>query len=156
MPIDTQGGKAVEYGNTLERFVQHILSDRKYEFIRQRSFLAACCLDQPIYTKQISIGNSIYNTPIKSDFMIRHPDKWPDKVIIECKWQQIAGSVDEKYPYTVQNIKEKYPCPAIVLLDGGGYKPGAKNWLCEQIDGSQLIAVFNMSEFTRWVNKGGL
>lgn len=154
--LPTQGGNAVEYGNTLERFVLHILNDRKYEFIPHRRFIAACCLEQPIFTQQMPFGDSIYNTPMKADFMLRHHDKWPDRLIIECKWQQSSGSVDEKYPYTVQNIKEQYPCPAIILLDGGGYKPGAKRWLCEQVDDEKLIAVFSMSEFQKWVNRGGL
>ena len=78
--------------------------------------------------------------------MLYHPVKHPGKLIIECKWQQIAGSVDEKYPYTVQNIRERYPCRTIILLDGNGYKPGAKEWLCSQVD-DKLLAVFSMSEF---------
>jgi hypothetical protein len=153
--LPTQGGNAVEYGNQLERFVWHTLTDKKYEFVPSRRFLAACCLPQPLFTKQIVIGNSIYNTPLKSDFMLYHPQKHPNKLIIECKWQQVSGSVDEKYPYTVQNIREKYPCPAIILLDGEGYKPGAKAWLCEQVD-DHLLAVFSMSEFQKWVNRGNL
>jgi hypothetical protein len=151
----TQGGKAVEYGNTLERFVLHTLNDRKYTFVHNRRFIAACCLEQPLYTRQITVGESIYHTPLRADFMLYHPVKHLGKLIIECKWQQIAGSVDEKYPYTVQNIREKYPCPTIILLDGNGYKPGAKEWLCSQVD-DKLLAVFSMSEFQKWVNKGGL
>lgn len=154
-PPKTQGGTAVEYGNQLERFVWHTLMDRKYEFVPAKRFLASRILPQPIFTRQIVIGNSIYNTPLKSDFMLHHPQKWPDSLIIECKWQQVSGSVDEKYPYTVQNIKEKYPCPAVILLDGDGYKPGAKAWLCSQVD-DKLLAVFSMSEFQKWVNKGNL
>lgn len=40
----------------------------------------------PLFTKQIVIGESIYNTPLKSDFMLYHPQKHPDKLIIERKW----------------------------------------------------------------------
>jgi hypothetical protein len=32
--------------------------------------------------------------------------KFSDGLIIECKWQESAGSVDEKYPFVVLNIKK--------------------------------------------------
>lgn len=52
------------------------------------------------------------------------------KIRIECKWQQSPGSVDEKLPYLYLNAVEKYPeQDIIILLDGGGYKAGAKAWL---------------------------
>lgn len=154
--IPTQGGNAVEFGNELEAFVWNALVRRKYEYVPREKFFPACVLPQPLFTKQIVVGDSIYDTPLKSDFMLYHPEKFPQKLIIECKWQQISGSVDEKYPYTVQNIREKYLCPAIILLDGGGYKPGAKRWLCSQVDNEKLLAVFSMAEFQKWVNKGNL
>src|SRR5215210_6062166 len=97
----TQGGRATLTGNSLEQFVLHILDDKDYEFIPQKKFLAACDLEQPLYTKQIYIGNSIYGRPLKVDFMLYHPEKHPDKLIIECKWQQALGTTDEKYPYNV-------------------------------------------------------
>ena len=89
------------------------------------------------------------------DFHLFHPEKHPDGLIIESKWQQSVGSVDEKYPYLVLNIKTKYPAKTIIILDGRGYKPKAKIWLRSQI-GNNLIAVFDMSEFQVWANKGGL
>jgi len=55
----------------------------------------------------------------------------------------------------MQNIKEQSPYPAIILLDGEGYKGGAKEWLKKQVD-NKLLGVFNMGEFTKWVNLGNL
>ncbi len=154
--LPTQGGRAVRTGNALERIVKNALEDNKYTYVPSRKFIAACCLPQPLYTSQINIANSIYGTKLISDFMLYHPEKWPDKLVIECKWQQSSGSVDEKYPYNVLNIREIYPCPAIILLDGEGYKVGAANWLRRQVDGKKLLAVFTMMQFQAWVNNDNL
>lgn len=83
-------------------------------------------------------------------------NKFPDGLIIECKWQQSNGSVDEKYPFTVYNIL-KIGVPTIILLDGKGYKRQAMEWLKSQAHPSKaLIGVYDMSEFQSLVNKGFL
>src|SRR3712207_4391487 len=155
-PKGTQGGRAVLTGNSLEQFVLHTLEDRDYEYIPQKKFLAACILEQPLYTAQIFVGDSIYGRPLKVDFMLYHPEKWPNKLVIECKWQQGAGTADEKYPYTVLNIQNVYPCPAIILLAGAGFRSGAASWLRAQVDGEKLLHVFSMEEFQTWVNNDNL
>lgn len=152
----TQGSRAVKTGNALERVVLHILNDKHYEFIKPKEFFAACDLLQPLYTKQIYIGNSIYGRPLKVDFMLYHPEKYPNKLIIECKWQQGKGTTDEKYPYNVQNIRDMYPCPAVILLDGAGFRSGAGAWLRAQVDSAKLLNVFSMVEFQTWVNNDNL
>ena len=136
----TQGGRAVRTGNALERVVLHALDDNKYTFVPRHRFIPACVLPQPLYTRQINAYDSVYGTQVFSDFMLYHPEKWPDRLIIECKWQQSSGSVDEKYPYNVLNIREQCPCPCIILLDGEGYKPGAAAWLRRQVDQKEIAS----------------
>jgi|ERR1051326_837611 DNA adenine methylase len=155
-PKVTQGSRAVKTGNALERVVLHALNDNNYTFIPPKKFLAACCLPQPLYTKQIYATEGIYGYMLRHDFMLYHPEKWPNKLIIECKWQQGRGSVDEKYPYNVLNIQEKYLCPAIILLDGAGFRSGAGAWLRAQVDRKKLLHVFSMMEFQTWVNNDNL
>jgi hypothetical protein len=82
------------------------------------------------------------------DFLLYDADV-DQYLVIECKWQQSPGSVDEKYPYLVRNIKEQSPYPCLVLLDGNGYKPAAKEWLLTQVD-EKLLGVLSMSEFVKW------
>ena len=99
---------------------------------------------------------SIYETPRKCDFLVLNKDKFPDGLIIECKWQHSKGSVDEKYPFALFNIF-KIGVPTIILLDGGGYKPAAMKWLKDQVDEKRaLIGVHNMTEFQALVNKNFL
>jgi site-specific DNA-adenine methylase len=153
--MTTQGGKANKTGNTLERFIMHTLDDKGYTFIDRKNFQKACFLHQPFYTRQYHIGQSVYGTDLNCDFILFHPEKHPNRLIIECKWQQSTGTTDEKYPYFVLNIKEKFNCPTIVLLDGEGYRTGAGAWLRSQVD-DKLLHVFTMGEFTKWANNGNI
>lgn len=151
-----QGGSiANKTGNNLEQFIENALIDREYIQIDKKQFNSALYLEQAIYTKQFYIGKSIYGTSIYCDFIIYHPDKHPNCLVIESKWQQTGGSVDEKYPYTIINIQTKYPYKTILILDGGGYKKGAEEWMRNQI-GNNLIHVFSMSEFQTWINKNNI
>lgn len=108
------------------------------------------------YSKQVPCGKSIYETDRKCDFLVLNLDKFPDGLIIECKWQQSKGSVDEKYPFSLFNII-KIGVPTIILLDGGGCKPAALKWLKDQVDPKRaLIGVYTMAEFQKLVNNGFL
>jgi hypothetical protein len=153
--MEQAGTKANYTGKILEDFIEGRLKERGYTYIDHKKFLPALYLGQAIYTRQLVIGKSIYGTDLKSDFVLFHPEKHPDCLAIEAKWQQSSGSVDEKYPFLVVNIQTKYPYKAIILLDGGGYKPQAKVWLKTQI-GNNLLAVFSMSEFSKWANQKNL
>lgn len=153
--MDISGKHANYTGSTLEKFIANRLDERKYQFIPRNKFEAAIYLGQPIYTSQYHLGDSIYGTPMYGDFILYHPTKWSECLIIESKWQQSGGSVDEKFPYFVLNIQQRHPHKTVVLLDGGGYKKQAEAWLRGQV-GNNLLHVFNMSEFQKWCNKGNI
>lgn len=142
-------------GNQLERFIEERLVQAGYVFVSRDRFRAATYLEQPLYSRQFPVGKSIYETETHCDFVLFHPDKHPGSLIIESKWQQSEGSVDEKYAYTILNIKERYPHQTILLLDGGGYKKQTEAWIRKQVD-AKLLHVFNMTEFQRWANQGGI
>lgn len=148
-----QGAKANSTGNNLESFVEFCLGQKSYQQTTAKQFKAHKELKQPVYTKQYPICSSIYGTNIKCDFLIFHPVKHPNGLVIECKWQQSTGSVDEKFPYLVHNIKEKYNLPTIILLDGNGYKQGAAAWLQMQ-RGNNFLGVYSMVQFQIQVNNG--
>lgn len=107
-------------GNTLQQFVEARIAERGYTFIPNKKFGPARYFRQPIYSKQFYVGQSIYNTNLFCDYILYHPDKHADSLIIEAKWQQSGGSVDEKYPYLLLNIQYKYPHPTVLVLDGSG------------------------------------
>lgn len=146
-----QGANANYTGNVLEQIVITRLRSSGYTEIKNENYLKM----EKYYIPQYKICNGIYGTPLKTDVLIFNEIKYPNKLAIEMKWQQTSGSVDEKYPYVVENIKTMFPCPVIIVIDGGGYKPGALNWLKMQVD-DKLIGVFDMTAFVTWANKGGL
>ena len=157
-----QGGKiANTNGNQLESLVKQILEDKEYQFINKNKFLLATRgLEQKLYTRQLTICESIYSTEdckheIHADFVISNPAKGEKYIIIECKSQTSGGTVDEKYVYLNENIKNKYPYKTIVILDAQGAKKCAKQWLkCQEKTNDNLLKVFqDFSEFRAWAIK---
>ena len=66
--------------------------------------------------------------------------------------QQVKGSVDEKYPFLVNNI-QKSKIDTIIVLDGKGYKPGAEKWLKAQVKG-YLKKVIDIEKFQQLSKEG--
>lgn len=141
--------------NRLQTLVEDALTKHHYQFVPNSRFEASRYLEQPIYSTQVPVSKTIYETQAFCDFVLYHPQKYPDCLIMEAKWQEKGGSVDEKYPYIVQNIKICYPYKTLLILDGGGYKAAAEAWLKRQVD-AKLIAVMDVKEFSNWVAKGNL
>lgn len=155
----TDGTKANRTGNRLERFVEQTLQEYGYAAIindKKGAFANRKSIGDKRYMTQVPVGPTIYESRRKSDFLIIDKDRFPDGLIIECKWQQAAGSVNEKYPFLLLNI-QRTGIPTIVLLDGDGYKPAARRWLADQVRPDSLLrGVWNMGEFQRAVNNGFL
>jgi hypothetical protein len=157
----SQGAKAATFGNVLEKTVEGTLLGHEYILVGDNSpkkqrlrILSSYIASSKRYTRQVYIGQGIYGTDIYTDFFIMGTPKIPSGLIIECKWQQTNGSVDEKLPYVNLNIQTCYPAPTIVLIDGGGMKPGAIAWLKAQVGINQnLLAVHTLSSFVAWANK---
>lgn len=153
------GQQANRSGNALEKFVERLLQDNGYiEFWdhKDQLFENRKTAGGKQYAKQVPCGESIYGTKRKCDFLVLNQEKFPEGLIIECKWQSSGGSVDEKYPFALFNIF-KIGVPTIILLDGGGYKQAAMKWLKDQVDPNRaLIGVYNMMEFQSLVNKRSL
>lgn len=105
---------------------------------------------------------TIYGHKGKTEFLLKS-QKYNKNIRIECKWQQVAGSVDEKLPYLYLNCIESTPEKEItIIIDGDGWKDGAILWLKEtvakkkylasELDG-KVIHIFNLKEFLTWANK---
>ncbi len=59
----TGGSIANETGNILENFVAQTLDRKGYEFIEKNKFNVAMTLNQKIYTRQLVLAQTIYDTP---------------------------------------------------------------------------------------------
>ncbi|MCO5195546.1 MAG: hypothetical protein M9930_19985 [Anaerolineae bacterium] len=131
---EAAGAKANRSGKTAEDTIYCLFKERGYTVQRQ-----------------MRIKPNIYGHRQHVDFFIKGIAWLPDGLIIESKWQNSRGSTDEKFPYLVLNLKSTYPCPTIIMADGGGAKEGALDWLREQVDGEKLIGVFNFTELLTWI-----
>jgi hypothetical protein len=153
------GRQANKTGDVLELFVQRLLQDNGYtEFWnhKEQVFANRHSVGGKQYAKEVIIGDSIYDTKVRCDFLILNKEKFPDGLAVECKWQQSSGSVDVKYPYNVFNIL-KIGVPTIIIIDGKGARKKAVDWLRSQAHPTKaLIGVYDMSEFQALVNKGFL
>ena len=140
-------------GQRLEAFIADVLNERDYLFVPSVRFFPARELAQPIYTRQCEIGKDIYGKKRRVDLILYHPRLYPTCLVIQCKWQASTGSVEEKYAFEVLSIAQN-EFDTIIILDGGGYSDGAKQWLVNQAGKNRLLHVFTQGEFARFVSRG--
>lgn len=151
---DSSGQRANQTGASLEDFIRRLLARSGYDYVRPHLFQAARCLEQPIFSAQYPAGADLYGKERKCDFILYHPARYPRALILESKWQQSSGSVDEKFPFLVLTIKESRLDTVVVL--GGGYSAGAERWLRRQTGKDCLLHVFNMEQLQAFCNDGRL
>lgn len=149
-----RGARANRRGKILENAVNELLSEG-YEEISAGRFFAMRELGQPIYARQCNTGKNIYGKQRFVDFILYHPRRWPDCLVLQCKWQTSSGSADEKYPFEVLSI-QMGAFPTIIVLDGGGYSEGSATWLRQQAGKTRLIDVLSLAELNRWQSRGRL
>lgn len=151
------GTRANRTGNVLEKTVLQLLEQHGYTPFwdhKKQLFANREAVGGKQYARHVSVGPTIYESERIVDFLVINKDKFPNGLVIECKWQQSSGSVDEKYPFLVFNIY-RTGVPTIILLDGGGYKKTAEAWLRAQAGEEKAMwKVFNMTEFITAVNNG--
>jgi hypothetical protein len=154
------GGRANKTGSTLENTVEDLLIRHGYEKTTITDWPPQLPSGKRYYASQVKLGVSIYGSARRMDFAIWGASRFSRGLIIECKWQQSSGSVDEKFPFTVLNVEKTnkdFGVPSVIIIDGGGYKESAIEWLKGQVNEvGGLQDVFNLNEFIRAVNNGYL
>ncbi|MDA7572406.1 hypothetical protein N8776_01730 [bacterium] len=137
-------------GRSFEKNIEAQLLNLGYKKVKSREFIELSNQsNEKIFATQFNLGKNIYNTRQIVDFIITRPDDAP--LVIQAKWQQSKGSVDEKFPFLIINLKEKSQFDGLIVIDGGGYRSDAITWMKEQID-NKLLGVFSYSEFMIWSN----
>jgi len=146
-----QGKSANFTGNALETRVAMLLDECGYA---KRETTGSDEL--PCYVQQSQRFRSIYGGLMRIDFYVWHQSKYPSGLVIECKSQETAGSVDEKYPYVIENLKAT-SCPAILIVDGDGPKAGAIAWCKRQAEENDWLRFYHgYRAFQTAVRKEGL
>jgi hypothetical protein len=104
------------------------------------------------FDRQVVIGTTIYGGELRVDFVVHNFTRFPLGLAVESKWQDVGGSVDEKFPYLVANIRQRYHIPAVVIAHGGGHRGGALEWLRACCD-DRLVGVYTLEQFISWANR---
>ena len=149
-------------GNQLEAAVKTVLTNKGFELISYRIWEK----NKEKYGAELLLENvpftTVYQHKGNTEFLLISI-KYDLRIRIECKWQQVSGSVDEKLPYLYLNAIEAMPENAIIILiDGTGWKTGAIKWLKDAVKQKKYITknnmnkeifVFSLTAFFTWANK---
>jgi hypothetical protein len=159
--IPSQGQMANHSGNILEQTILGVFLNKGFELVTRKELTA----HPERYGKELLIKNvpyrSIYGHNSKTEFVVVS-EHYQLEIRIECKWQQNAGSVDEKLPYLYLNCIEGMPEKTIfIILGGGGFKPGAIAWLKNAVQMGKYqepgslkdIRVYSIDDFITWANR---
>lgn len=167
--VSLQGQKAGATGSHMEETFLNGLSRKHYrclsepnrKLVNTRKDLAvflSCTNGFPTYGTQLKVIESVYGQPFSVDFVIYHPDKWPKGLLIESKYQEKAGSVDQKFPYVFDTFREAGH-PALIACGGNGATAPAKNYLVNRSKAHNSISgvapiwvLIDMNEMFRWMN----
>lgn len=148
--------RANSRGQRLERDVADLLTDSGYVKVKSDKFFAfRHYQNQAIFAHQFPIGKCIFGKNRRVDFILYHPNRWSDNLVIQCKWQASSGSVEEKFPYEVLSIQQG-DFKTIIVLDGGGYSTHAAQWIKSQAGKTKLIHVMDFGELCKFQSQGRL
>lgn len=134
-----------ENGSILESQINALLISKGYAMLSKPPEIIAQ-YDWAI--KQHRKFSTLYGGQMRIDFFVFNRTKWPEGLAIECKWQSSPGTVDEKFPYVVENLKS-LPVPSVIMLAGGGYRPAALEWIKSQAN-SRLTIVESIDSAIKW------
>lgn len=157
----TQGSHANKTGSVLEEIVKATLLKHGFTLIPYREHINA----PELHGNELLLTNvpytTIYGARGYTEFLLKS-EKYNLETRIECKWQQSAGSVDEKLPYTYLSCAEAVPeDDVIILIDGEGFRDGAKHWLRDAAlrrkyvpddRPNKFIRIMSATEFMTWAN----
>jgi len=181
--MTTHGGRANKTGKTLESIVTPTLTSqygfevwdylRYKKVLESKTELLAGELPKRLLIKRAPF-TTLYGSKGTTEFLLRAENVHstpefpianpPSQFIcrIECKWQQSAGSVDEKFPYLYLSCVEAMTESNIIILHGGGkYRVGAIEWLKNAVQTRKYVTpempqknirVLGIEDFMKWVS----
>lgn len=157
MVIRTPGAEANASGKFLESIVELQAKEHGYTILRwnDRPAPGPCGYVDRLLLKNVPYVN-IYGTTSRSEFIVISESSF---AVIECRWQSVGGSVDEKWPYLILNaeklILDKICNVVVILYGGGGARPESILWSKQRVSGRSDIRVLNQDEFRLWFRSYG-
>jgi hypothetical protein len=77
--------------------------------------------------RQVKVGRRLWGAERRIDVVVTEPVS-RRRLGLECKFQSVAGSAEEKIPTTIQDIAA-WPIPGIVVFSGDGFSPYMRSFL---------------------------
>ena len=143
-----QGTKANKNGISLENLVEDCVVE--YLCVPSERY-SQTDLREDILLKGVPYTNIYGSNRCRSEFVLCLEGR---EIRIECKAQHSAGSVDEKLPYLYMNFTQTIEeDEAIIVIEGDGFKKGAKEWLRSMCKGTK-VRVMSFAEFREECKKG--
>jgi len=152
--VDPQGSKANSNGKRLEDMVEAELNKYGISSLSYSDWLNGV-VRVPKGVKGMLFKNvpytNVYGANSRGEFLLFLQGLADTR--IECRSQTVAGSVDEKLPYFLENCKAFDEKNVIVVLEGNGYKAKAKEWFIENAHAVKFknINVMSLKEFKSWI-----
>ena len=136
-----QGTRANKNGLSLENSVEDCITSKLGVEVARFSQTNK---RENILLKHVPYTNIYGSSRCRSEFLLCLDGR---EIRIECKAQHSAGSVDEKLPYLYLNFTQTIPeDEAIIVIEGEGFKKGAKEWLAKKCKGTK-VRVVSLDEF---------
>jgi len=112
------------------------------------------------YEKQSCIGRVMGDRPYRADLLV-HDRGSGRRIVVSLKWQQVAGTAEQKIPFEVialLQLLESRACDDVYLVLGGtGWTPQLREFylsegLCRFIPEAKRVRIVGLEEFIKLVN----
>jgi hypothetical protein len=112
------------------------------------------------YKKQSYIGTVMGGRPYRADLLV-HDRASGRRIVVSLKWQQVAGTAEQKIPYEViallQLLESRACDDAYVVLSGAGWTPQLREFylsggLCTFMPEAKRVWIVGLEEFIKLVN----
>ena len=77
--------------------------------------------------RQVKVGRRLWGAERRIDVVVTEPAS-RRRLGLECKFQSVPGTAEEKIPTTIQDIAA-WPIPGIVVFSGEGFSPYMRSFL---------------------------
>ena len=77
--------------------------------------------------RQVKVGRRLWGAERRIDVVVTEPQS-RRRLGLECKFQSVPGTAEEKIPTTIQDIAA-WPIPGIVVFSGEGFSPYMRSFL---------------------------
>jgi hypothetical protein len=155
--VQAQGALANKNGKKLEDAIEGLALQMGCVVIDYRDWINNHILFARQDHSEVLVRNFPYKTIYGNDGRMEFylsSERLQFKGRIECRYQTVSGSVDEKFPYLYMNcISEDHPLDTIVIAEGKGAKKGAVQWFKQQAAQApkdRSILILTLEEFVKW------